>query len=175
MFRSLDELVMAARERGLARIAVAAGHDPDVIAALKQASDMGLADGILVGNEQKIRALAGPVDYYPAAGQIIHEPDDIRSNNPASNYELLTYLQKELIEAKYNLKHLYRLILNSKTYQLSSIPRSNDPRNDIYFARYPIRRLEAEVLIDALNQITGTTEKYGSPFTITRRVTIQPK
>ncbi|MCX7825093.1 MAG: DUF1549 and DUF1553 domain-containing protein [Verrucomicrobiae bacterium] len=100
---------------------------------------------------------------------IIHEPDDIRSNNPASNYDLLAYLQKELIAAKYDLKHLYRLILNSKTYQLSSIPRSNDPRADIHFARYPIRRLEAEVLIDALNQITGTSEKYVSaipePFT----------
>jgi len=100
---------------------------------------------------------------------IIHEPDDIRSNNPASNHDLLAYLAKELVAAKYDLKHLYRLILNSKTYQLSSIPRSNDPRTDIYFARYPIRRLEAEVLIDALNQITGTSEKYVSaipePFT----------
>lgn len=76
MFRNLDELVMAARERGPARIAVAAGHDPDVIAALKQAADMGLADGILVGNEQKIRALADPVDYRPGADQIIHEPDE---------------------------------------------------------------------------------------------------
>jgi phosphate butyryltransferase len=76
MFRNLDELVMAARQRGPARIAVAAGHDPDVLAALKQARDMGLADGILVGNTQKIRALADPIDYRLAPEQIIHEMDE---------------------------------------------------------------------------------------------------
>ncbi len=75
MYRNLDELVAAARQRGPARIAVAAGHDPDVLAALRQARDMGLADGILVGDTQKIRALADPIDYRPAADQIIHEPD----------------------------------------------------------------------------------------------------
>lgn len=76
MYRNLDELVMAARGRGPVRIAVAAGHDPDVLAALKQARDMGLADGILVGNTQKIRALAEPIDYRLAPEQIIHETDE---------------------------------------------------------------------------------------------------
>lgn len=76
MYRNLDELVMAARERGPARIAVAAGHDPDALAALKQARDMGLADAILVGNIDKIRALAGPIDYRLAPEQIIHETDE---------------------------------------------------------------------------------------------------
>jgi len=69
-----------------------------------------------------------------------------------------------LVGAKYDLKHIYRLILNSKTYQLSSVPRSDKPEAEAYFAYYPIRRLEAEVLIDALNQITGTTEQYSSPI-----------
>lgn len=100
---------------------------------------------------------------------IIHEPDDIRPDNPASNPELLALLERELIEARYDLKHICRLILNSKTYQLSSIPQSNCPEAEANFAHYPLRRLEAEVLIDALNQITGTTEKYSSaipePFT----------
>ncbi|MBE0537045.1 MAG: DUF1553 domain-containing protein [Phycisphaerae bacterium] len=100
---------------------------------------------------------------------IIHEPDDIRPDNPPSNPELLALLEKELIAAKYDLKHLYRLILNSQTYQLSSIAASDKPEAEVLFAHYPLRRLEAEVLIDALNQITGTTEKYSSavpePFT----------
>jgi len=100
---------------------------------------------------------------------IIHEPDDGRPDNPPSNPELLAYLEKELIAAKYDLKHVYRLILTSKTYQLSSVPRSNDPQAAANFASYPLRRLEAEVLIDALCQITGTGEKYSSeipePFT----------
>ncbi len=67
------------------------------------------------------------------------------------------------------MKQLYRLILNSQTYQLSSIPRTDHPEGPAHFAYYPLRRLEAEVLIDALNEITGTTEKYSSaipePFT----------
>jgi hypothetical protein len=100
---------------------------------------------------------------------IIHEPDNIRPDNPPSNPKLLAFLQKELIAANYDLKHIYRLILNSNTYQLSSIPKSDKPEAEASFAYYPLRRLEAEVLIDALNQITGTTEKYSSqipePFT----------
>ncbi|MHC4312006.1 MAG: DUF1553 domain-containing protein [Planctomycetota bacterium] len=100
---------------------------------------------------------------------IIHEPDDIRPDNPPSNPKLLAFLEKELIAAKYDLKHIYRLILNSNTYQLSSIPKTDKPEGEANFSHYPLRRLEAEVLIDALNQITGTTEKYSSeipePFT----------
>ena len=100
---------------------------------------------------------------------IIHEPDDLRSNNPPSNPELLAWLEKELITAKYDLKHLYLLILNSSTYQLASVAPNQTPEAVANFASYPLRRLEAEVLIDALNQITGTTEKYTSsipePFT----------
>ena len=100
---------------------------------------------------------------------IIHEPDDIRPDNPASHPELLALLQKELVASQYDLKHLYRLILNSKVYQRSSVPETDDPRGEACFASYGVRRIEAEVLIDALNQITGTTEQYSSyipePFT----------
>jgi len=95
---------------------------------------------------------------------IIHEPDDIRPDNPPTNPELLAILEKELVEARYDLKHIMRLILNSATYQLSSIPGSRHPEAEANFAHYPIRRLDAEVLIDALNQITGTTEEYSSPI-----------
>ena len=100
---------------------------------------------------------------------IIHEPDDIRPDNPPSNPELLALLERELIAARYDLKTLFRLILNSQTYQLSCIPHSDRPDAGPNFAFYPLRQLEAEVLIDALNEITGTTENYSSaipePFT----------
>jgi hypothetical protein len=95
---------------------------------------------------------------------IIDEPDDIRTGNAPANAELLCYLDAELVAAKYDLKRLFRLILNSRTYQASSIARSADPRAEANFAFYPTRRLEAEVLIDAIDQITGTTEKYVSPI-----------
>ena len=115
------------------------------------------------------RNIANRVWAWLLGRGIIHEPDDIRPDNPPSNPELLAYLQREMVEHRYDLKHLYRLILISKTYQLAAVPRSNKPEAEANFAFYPLRRLEAEVLIDALNQITGTTEKYSSaipePFT----------
>ena len=100
---------------------------------------------------------------------IIHEPDDIRDDNPPSNPALLAYLQKELLAEHYDLKRLYRLILNSQTYQFSSVPRSNAPQAEPNFGSYALRRLDAEVLIDAINNITGSTDLYTSaipePFT----------
>jgi len=95
---------------------------------------------------------------------IINEPDDIREDNPPSNPALLSYLEKELIKNHYDLKHIYRLILNSRTYQQSFIPRSTDPDTEKLFACYPVRRLEAEVLLDIFCKIGGTGEEYVSPI-----------
>ena len=95
---------------------------------------------------------------------IIHEADDIRPDNLASNPELLEYLERELLNANYDLRHMYRLILNSRTYQQSSIPRTDSADAEPLFACYPVRRLDAEVLIDALCWITGTREGYQSPI-----------
>ena len=110
------------------------------------------------------RNIANRVWSWLLGRGIIHEPDDIRPDNPPTNPELLAYLEQELIGARYDLKHLYRLILNSKTYQLSCIAASEHGEAAALFASYPVRRLEAEVLIDAICQITGTTERYSSPI-----------
>jgi hypothetical protein len=115
------------------------------------------------------RNIANRVWSWLLGRGIIQEPDDIRPDNPPSNPELLAALERELIASHYDLKQLYRLILNSKTYQLSSLADTITPEGDANFARYPLRRLEAEVLIDAICEVTGTTEKYSSaipePFT----------
>jgi hypothetical protein len=110
------------------------------------------------------RAIANRAWYWLMGRGIIHEPDDIRPDNPPSNPALLAYLEKELIHSHYDLKAYYRLILNSQAYQLSSIPRSKDAKAAANFASYPVRRLDAEVLIDAINKITGSTELYTSPI-----------
>jgi hypothetical protein len=100
---------------------------------------------------------------------IIHHPDDFREDNPPSNPELLAYLEKELVSSGYNLKHLKRLIFTSATYQFSSVPRFPGPEAEANFASYLLRRVEAEVLSDTLNDITGTSDLYTSavpePFT----------
>ncbi|NOX53238.1 MAG: DUF1553 domain-containing protein [Planctomycetes bacterium] len=108
------------------------------------------------------RNVVNRIWYWLFGRGLIHEPDDIRPDNPPSHPEVLAWLERELVKADYDLKHIYRLILNSKTYQLSCIPRSDDPDRGKYFAYYPLRRLDAEVLIDALCQVTGTHEEYSS-------------
>jgi uncharacterized protein DUF1553/uncharacterized protein DUF1549 len=95
---------------------------------------------------------------------IVHEADDIRADNPPVNPELLAYLEKELVKADYDLQHIYRLILNSRTYQQSSISRSGHEDAEALFAHYAVRRLDAEVLIDALCYVTASRENYSSPI-----------
>jgi hypothetical protein len=77
---------------------------------------------------------------------------------------LLGYLERELVASHYDLRHIYRLILNSQVYQMSSIPRDSRAQAAANFASYPVRRLDAETLIDAICQITGTAEDYSSPI-----------
>jgi hypothetical protein len=110
------------------------------------------------------RNIANRVWSWLLGRGIIQEPDDIRPDNPPSNPALLAYLEKELIAGRYDLKRLYRLILNSQTYQLSALPPSSTPEAEAQFAGYHLRRLDAEVLIDAINQVTGATDLYTSPI-----------
>jgi hypothetical protein len=121
------------------------------------------------GNPWFTRCIANRVWAWLLGRGIIHEPDDIRPDNPPANPELLAHLEQELITARYDMKRLFRLILTSHTYQLSSMPRHNTREAEAAFASYPLRRLDAEVLIDAINRITGTSDLYTSaipePFT----------
>ena len=115
------------------------------------------------------RAIANRVWSWLLGRGIVEDPDDFRDDNPAENPELLAYLAGELTGAGFDPRHLYRLILNSSTYQLSPVPRDAHADSAAHFASYPLRRLDAEVLIDALCRVTGTGETYSSaipePFT----------
>ncbi len=115
------------------------------------------------GNEWFAQALANRIWYWLMGHGIVHEPDDIRADNPPACPELLTLLSKELVGAKYDMRQLFRLILNSRTYQQSSVATEPVP-DSARFACYTIRRLDAEVLIDALCWIGGKGEEYSSPI-----------
>jgi hypothetical protein len=108
------------------------------------------------------RAAVNRTWYWLVGRGIIHEPDDIRPGNPPSHPELLAALERELVTSRFDMKQVVRLILNSSTYQLSSIPASAPPAPESRFAYAIVRPLDAEVLIDALNQITGMGEQYSS-------------
>lgn len=115
------------------------------------------------------RALANRVWAWLLGRGVVHEPDDFGPDNPPANPALLDALTRELVSARFDFQHLCRQILNSQTYQLASVGPEPTPAAAANFAAYPLRRLDAEVLIDALNQITGTHERYASaipePFT----------
>ncbi|MBI2297761.1 MAG: DUF1553 domain-containing protein [Armatimonadetes bacterium] len=100
---------------------------------------------------------------------VIHEPDDIRPDNPPANPDLLKVLEHELVAHKWDMRSVFRLICNSRAYQQSSIPRSADPAAPALFAMYGTRRLDAEVLSDIIYWMTGGKDSYSSnipePFT----------
>ncbi len=155
-------------------------EDPDRTAIFPDGTEVELADNvdprevfadwlISPSNPWYTRAIVNRAWSWMFGRGIIHEADDIRPDNPAVAPRLLTLLEREFVAANYDLKELLRQIANSKVYQLSSIPADDHPDAESHFAYYRIRRLEAEVLIDALCQITDTTEEYSSaipePFT----------
>jgi hypothetical protein len=113
--------------------------------------------------------LANRVWFWIFGYGIVHEPDDFRDDNLPSNPALLNLLASELINSKYDFRQFLRLILNSRTYQLSSIPRSTHPEAESSFAFYPARQIDAEVLQDMFRQILGINIQYASdvpePFT----------
>jgi hypothetical protein len=82
--------------------------------------------------------------------------DDMRETNPPSNPELLDALAKDFTKSKFDVKHLLRTICNSRTYQLSSEPNEFNKHDKQNHARYYARRMIAEVLHDAIDQVTDT-------------------
>jgi hypothetical protein len=119
---------------------------------------------ITPGNPWFTRNIVNRVWAWLLGRGIIHEPDDIREDNAPSNPALLACLEQQMVAGHYDLKGLCRWILNSQTYQLSSMPRPNTPEAEANFASYSLRRLDAEVLIDAINKITGASDLYTSPI-----------
>ena len=91
---------------------------------------------------------------------IVEPEDDMRETNPPSNPELLQELAKHFIAHKFDLKDLVRTICQSSTYQLSSLPNDYNVRDKQNFSRYYPKRLKAEVLYDALHQVTATDQNY---------------
>lgn len=92
---------------------------------------------------------------------IVDPLDDMRVTNPPSNPELLDALAKDLVEHNYSLKHLIATICKSRTYQLSSTPNEFNKHDKQNYARYYPRRMSAEVLLDAVNQVTNSPTSFG--------------
>lgn len=126
------------------------------------------ADWLVAPNNAEFnRTAVNRIWTWLFGGGLIPEPEDVRAGQPPIHPELLDVLCMELVKAEYDLKQIYRLILNSSIYQQCSIP--NVPEAAALFAAYPIRRIEAEVFQDVLAQIfdlpVGYVSEVPEPFT----------
>ena len=91
---------------------------------------------------------------------LVEAVDDMRVTNPPSNPALLDALAKDFVAHKFDMKHLVRTIMTSRTYQLSAAPTADNEKDRQNYARYFPRRLSAEVLSDAMDTATGSPERF---------------
>ena len=91
---------------------------------------------------------------------IIDPVDDVRISNPPSNPELLDALAGKFTEYNYDFKKLVRDIVTSRVYQLATTPNDSNKDDLANFAKGTIRRMRAEVMLDAINQVTDTQDKH---------------
>ena len=91
---------------------------------------------------------------------LVEPVDDMRVTNPASNQELLERAAEYLVEYEFDLKKLMRVILSSATYQRSSVAVEGNVADKRFYSRYYPRRLQAEVLLDAVSQVTGVSSVF---------------
>ena len=91
---------------------------------------------------------------------VVDPVDDVRVSNPPSNTELMDELAAHLTEYKYDVRQLVRDITASAAYQRSSKTNETNANDKLNFARAQVRRVRAEVLLDAISQITETPNKF---------------
>ncbi|MCC6508994.1 MAG: DUF1553 domain-containing protein, partial [Pirellulaceae bacterium] len=116
-----------------------------------------LARWLTVDNRMFARNMANRIWYHYMGVGIVDPPDDFRESNPASNPELLEYLTDQLIGSGYSTRHVARLIVTSRAFrrQSASEPNDREPLGGArVFSGYPLRRMPAEVLYDAISDVT---------------------
>jgi hypothetical protein len=106
------------------------------------------------------RALVNRVWRNYLGRGLVEAEDDLRQTNPPSNPELLDALAKDFVAHRYDVKRLMRTVMNSATYQRSSKPLPGNAADDRFYSRYLIRRLPAEVVLDAYAQVTGVPTEF---------------
>lgn len=103
---------------------------------------------------------------------LIEPEDDIRETNPPTNPELLAALEDHFLSSGYDLKELVRVLANSRAYQLQVSPKESNLADRQNYSRFYPRRLQAEVLLDAIDQVTGATTNFANLPLGTRAVAL---
>jgi hypothetical protein len=120
-----------------------------------------LADWIADANNPYFaRAQVNRVWYHLFGRGLVEPLDDFRLSNPASQPEVLDWLARDFAARGFDLRHLLRTIMTSKTYQLASLPNASNASDERYFSRGIERPLQAEQLADTLAQVIGVRVRF---------------
>ncbi len=103
---------------------------------------------------------------------LIEPEDDIRDTNPPTNPELLAALEKHFVSSGFDLKDLVRVITRSSAYQLSATPNDHNLADRQNYSRHYPKRLQAEVLLDAIDRVAGTQTDFANLPAGTRAVAL---
>ena len=106
------------------------------------------------------RTMANRVWTHFMGRGLVEPIDDMRATNPATNELLLDSLAAEFVKHKFDVKQLMRSIMTSDVYQLSSLPNSTNVRDTRNYSRTYRKRLSAEVLLDAVCDVTGEPSEF---------------
>ena len=101
---------------------------------------------------------------------LVDQIDDMRETNPPSNPELLDALAKDFLDHKFDMQHMIRQIVTSRTYQLDSLPTDGNKYDQQNYARFYGRRLVAEVFHDAVSQATGSKARFDNMASSARAI-----
>jgi hypothetical protein len=111
------------------------------------------------------KSVANRIWFHLNGRGIVDPVDDFRDSNPAANDELLDALAKDFVASHFDVKHLIRVIMNSRTYQLSAQGNEFNKDDNKYFSHAVTKLLGAEQLLDALCTVTEVPEKFpGMPL-----------
>jgi hypothetical protein len=143
------------------RMEIGADEDPRVkLAAWMTARD----------NPFFARALVNRYWKHFMGRGLVDPEDDLRVTNPSSNPALLAALERSFLEGKYDTRKLIRTICLSTVYRLSAVPNEHNAGDRTCHSRFLPRRLHAEVLLDAIDTVTGSKTSFKGAAAGTRAV-----
>jgi hypothetical protein len=160
-----EQVVFLARGGGLKHPRRGEVMAPRILGASQPAGDGDPLDTLAnwvasPDNPYFAKAQANRVWLHLFGRGLVEPNDDFRTSNPPVNAPLLDELAKCFTESRFDLRSLVRLIMTSRAYQLSSSPSATNAEDENHFSKAIVQPLEAEQLLDAVAQVTGSPPKF---------------
>jgi len=113
-------------------------------------------------NKEFSRNIVNRYVAYLLGRGIVEPIDDMRGTNPPTNPAMLDALAQHFVDSGFDLKQLMKVIMTSRLYQTDSQPTAANAADEKFYTHYHVKRLPAEPLLDAIDQVTGVQTKFKS-------------